>query len=651
MGPATETGKPADRPVLLCGLGRVGARVLDSLRAAGQTVVVVDTNPPADDPRLAGMTVVKGDCRRPDVLEKAGVRAARGVLLLTSDDLVNVSAALLVRQLNPHARVVVRMFNQTLLARFGAAVKNTVALSVSGLTAPMLALTAATGDALGAFKLDSGPQQVSELAVADGSPLAGRTVADVAAQYKFVPLALTPVSGPPKLLLDVTGDTRLSPGDRLVVSGAPHALRHLAETVRGDLLPGVLWAGAVRRWVRTLRRTLLEVDLAVKIATPLLFVTLLASTLIFRYGLDATWADGLYNTVTIVATGSELHGEGRPEWAKVFLSVLKLAGAALVAGFTAILTNYLIRARLGGALEVRRVPDGGHVVVCGLGNIGYRCVEELTAIGERVVAIDRVNDNPFIATCRRKGVPTFVGDATVPEVLRQARADTAKAVIAATSSELANLEIALLVREMNPGPRVVVRLSDPLFAQAVREAAEIRHAASIPALAAPAFAAALFGDRVQTLITAAGRTLVVVEFAVHADDPCLNGQSLRAAVVDYRFLPVALNGHDPAEVPDWRLKAGDRLTAVAELPDLERLVRREPATGGWGVVVEGFPAVAKEALIPLVRAARRCDQAEAEKLLAGVPCTVAGGLTRGQAEELHAKLTRERVTARTVRPD
>jgi hypothetical protein len=29
----------------------------------------------------------------------------------------------------------------------------------------------------------------------------------------------------------------------------------------------------------------------------------------------------------------------------VFISVLKLAGAALVAGFTAILTNYLIRAR------------------------------------------------------------------------------------------------------------------------------------------------------------------------------------------------------------------------------------------------------------------------------------------------------------------
>ena len=143
----------------------------------------------------------------------------------------------------------------------------------------------------------------------------------------------------------------------------------------------------------------------------------------------------------------------------MFLSVLKLAGAALIAGFTAIFTQYLIRAKLGGALEVRRVPDSGHVVVCGLGNVGYRIVMELTAIGERVVAIDKVADNPFIATVRRKGVPTFVGDATLPEVLKQANAATAKAVIAATSSELANLEIALLVREANPKQRVVVRLS------------------------------------------------------------------------------------------------------------------------------------------------------------------------------------------------
>jgi Trk K+ transport system NAD-binding subunit len=623
--------------------------VLDSVRAAGRPVVVVDLNTPPDDPRLCGARAVKGDCRRAEVLEAAGVKEAGAVVIVTSDDLVNVSAALLVRKLNPTARVVVRMFNQNLLGRFGAAVKNTVALSVSGLTAPLLALTAVTGDALGAFKLDDGPRQVSELVVAEGSDLAGKRITDVAREHNLIPVAFTPTAdGPPKLLLDVPADAKLAPGDRLVVCGTPADLLRLLERERGDLLPGVRWAGAVRRWLRTARSTFLEVDLPVKIATPVLFVTILASTLVFRYGLGNEWPDGLYNTVNVIATGGELHGEGKPEWAKVFLAVLKLAGAALLAAFTAIFTQYLIRAKLGGALEVRRVPDGGHVVVCGLGNIGYRLVMELTAMGERVVAIDRVADNPFIATVRRKGVPTFVGDVTLPEVLKQTNAAAAKAVIAATSSELANLEVALLAREANPKQRVVVRLIDPAFAESVREAADIRHAMSIPSLAAPAFAAALFGDRVQTLVTAAGRTLVVIEIVIDPEDTFLAGKSLRAIVLDYRLLPVALGGRDPGDIRGYRLKLGDRLTVVAELPDVERLIRREAVPATASVVVESFPSVARESLITLIRVKRDCSKEEVEALLVTTPFTLADGLTRGEAKELAEQVTREGAQARVA---
>ena len=61
-----------ERPVVLCGLGRVGRRVLESLRAAGLPAVVVDINVAPDDPQLAGITVFKGDCRRPELLEQAG---------------------------------------------------------------------------------------------------------------------------------------------------------------------------------------------------------------------------------------------------------------------------------------------------------------------------------------------------------------------------------------------------------------------------------------------------------------------------------------------------------------------------------------------------------------------------------------------------
>src|SRR5262249_9152029 len=151
-----------------------------------------------------------------------------------------------------------------------------------------------------------------------------------------------------------------------------------------------------------------------------------------------------------------------------------LFGAGLIALVTAIVTNYLLRARLGVALEVRRIPDKGHIIVCGLGNVGFRVVEELLREGERVLVIERSPDNPFGTPARRLGAAVISGDAGVREVLRQARAASARAVVLATSNELLNLEVGLLVRELNPKQRVVLRMSDHNLAKTLREAANVR---------------------------------------------------------------------------------------------------------------------------------------------------------------------------------
>src|SRR5437764_1187214 len=75
-----------DRPVLLCGLGKVGRSVLAVLRAAHMPVVVVDLQPaPADG--LDGVRYVRGDFRQTEVLAEAGVRDARGVIICASVDL------------------------------------------------------------------------------------------------------------------------------------------------------------------------------------------------------------------------------------------------------------------------------------------------------------------------------------------------------------------------------------------------------------------------------------------------------------------------------------------------------------------------------------------------------------------------------------
>ncbi len=603
-----------EAPVIVCGLGQVGRRVVEFLCVAGVPVVVLDNVPAKAGELPAGVEFVTGDCRKRESLERAGVATARGVVIVTSEDLVNISAALLVRSLNPKCRVVARMFNQNLLTRLGSAVQNTTALSVSALTAPLLVLSALTGDQLGAFPLEGGAHLIAEVPVPAGSALAGRTLADVARQRRWLVLAHRDADGAVRRLGEVPGDLRLEVGDGVVVCGLTADVSPGDEGDDGNEV--VRWAGRARRLGRTVARTVAEVDLPVKLGLAAVGLTLLGSTAVFRFGLGSTWGDGFYEAVSVIATGADLHGDGRPEWAKVFLSLLKIAGIALIASFTAIVTQYLLRLRLGGAFEVRRIPDGGHVVVCGLGNLGFRCVEELTRLGHSVVAVESDDRNPYVPTVRRMGTPVIVGDAAVPAVLRQAKCDTARAVIACADAELVNLEIALLVRDVNPRQRVVVRLTDEDFAQAVRDAADIRLALAVPALAAPAFAAALYGDRVLTLFTLGDTPHAVVELTVAAGFESLIG----VAATDYRFAPVGLTGK-PAFALDGvpsghRLAAGDRLTVVVAMADLDRLLRREAAPRVWRVVAEGRP------------------DAEA--------------LTRGEAEELHQRLAGEGVGSSVI---
>jgi Trk K+ transport system NAD-binding subunit len=645
------------RPIILCGLGRMGSRVLDYLRAADLTVVVVDVACRADDSRLQGARLVCGDCRRREVLEAAGVAGCGGVLVLTGDDLLNISAALMVRAIHPEVRVVVRMYNQNLLSRLGKAVHNVYALSTSLLTAPILALTALTGQALGAFRLEGQAldrRQVAELTVHAESELRGRSLAGTVAYRDALVLAHLPAKGPPRFLLEVEPETALEAGDRLVICGEPQTVAALMTATGEEEAPHLRWAGWLRRSARIAWRTVAGVDRPVLICTLVLIAVIAGSTALLHFGgTRFSVAGALLRTVGVMATGGELDNKDlESDWMRVYVSFLRIIGAALWAAFTAIITNYLLRARLRGALEVRRIPDGGHIVVCGLGPVGFRVVEELVQVGQRPVVIELDADNPFVTTARRLGAAVIVGDMAVAEVLRQAHAGTARALVAATNNDLLNLETALLVRELNPSQRVVLLLSDPQLAQMLRDAANVRLAVSLPALAAPAFVAALYGDRVQSVFLVRERLFAVIDLVVQETDALLTGESVRAVAVDYRLLPVAVlpaTGPPPNPLLAARLSPGDRLAAIIALPDLDNLLRRRPPPRDCAVDVSEFPLPTRAWLVGLVRTTRGVCQAEAETMLNQLPLRLGDGLTRGQAEDMLAQLARERVTGRLVR--
>src|SRR5262249_53057838 len=222
-----------------------------------------------------------------EVLIEAGVGQARGVLIMTNDDLVNISTALMVRHLNPQVRVVMRMFNQNLIQRLGKAVSNVYALSTAALTAPLFALTALTGQALGTIRVEDVKErvrQVAELTISPTSTLRGQTIAAVASENHLLILAHLTGEGKDRFLLDVDLEARLLPNDRLIICGESETVGYLVEGE--NVLPHVRWAGWLRRMGRVVWRTLAEVELAVKICTGVLLFVIVTSTLVLHFSVQ-----------------------------------------------------------------------------------------------------------------------------------------------------------------------------------------------------------------------------------------------------------------------------------------------------------------------------------------------------------------------------
>ena len=117
--PADPDSSPAQPDVIICGLGRLGFGALRLLRANGR-VIVIDSAPHLhyeDEPELTGVRIVHADMTHKRTLLEAGVESARAILILTPNDTENLEAAMVAHDLNPTARIVLRINNSRISRR------------------------------------------------------------------------------------------------------------------------------------------------------------------------------------------------------------------------------------------------------------------------------------------------------------------------------------------------------------------------------------------------------------------------------------------------------------------------------------------------------------------------------------------------------
>jgi Trk K+ transport system NAD-binding subunit len=215
-----------------------------------------------------------------------------------------------------------------------------------------------------------------------------------------------------------------------------------------------------------------------------------------------------------------------------------------------------------------------HVIVVGLGKLGYRSYRLLRRLGEAIVVIEHNAGNQFLGDVRRDGCPLFIGDARRETLLEEANAAQAKSIIVATNNDLSNLEIALDARRINPDIRLVLRLFDQNMADKIREGFNIQIAMSQSAISAPAFVMAAVDSSIVSSFVVGGQLVVMQRWIVRCDGP-LCGKSIARVTRDWRVGVVErrTDGGPPdlMPAPNTKLREGDELLVQGTFETLNEL--------------------------------------------------------------------------------
>ena len=173
-----------------------------------------------------------------------------------------------------------------------------------------------------------------------------------------------------------------------------------------------------------------------------------------------------------------------------------------------------------------------HIVLCGLGHLGIRVLEQLVAAEQDVVVLERSASNPFLSQAKAMDVPVLVRDMKDDQALMDAGIKDATAVIIASNDEVTNLEVALDSRRMNPKIRVVMRLFDQRLAAKIAGALTIDAAFSSSSLAAPVVAAMSLRTKVISSMMIGDEPYVAAEVTVEEKSP-LAGKKIAELEMGY----------------------------------------------------------------------------------------------------------------------
>jgi len=217
---------------IVCGAGRVGRRIIRSLRRQSLPFVIIERN----EERVVefqgdNLHILIGDSTLEANLLQAGVTRARGLATCLPDDADNVYVVLTARGLSPDLHIVARAVEEQAepkLIRAGAS-RVVAPIIIGSQSMARALLKPAIADFMESIVAESLDLVFEEVAIDSRSGLAGKALREtnIMSELNLIVVAVRRRTG--ELEFHPNGDTLINKGDLLIVIGNADSVKQLVE--------------------------------------------------------------------------------------------------------------------------------------------------------------------------------------------------------------------------------------------------------------------------------------------------------------------------------------------------------------------------------------------------------------------------------------
>jgi voltage-gated potassium channel len=201
--------------IVICGLGKVGARIFEELSNLGENIVCIEEDDGARGVRAAresGHPVLIDDAKDDNVLLQAGIERAKAVLAVTDNDMVNLEIVLDARKYNSKIRAIARIFEHELGKKISSAFQLDGVYSTSTVAAPFFAAACLDPEIVSSYHVENQRFVVVQTEVKAGGWFDGICVKDA---YDKHGIAITTCSSNDEGGKVLKSDTAVSVGQRI----------------------------------------------------------------------------------------------------------------------------------------------------------------------------------------------------------------------------------------------------------------------------------------------------------------------------------------------------------------------------------------------------------------------------------------------------